>query len=154
MPKFNIVLVHPDIPGNTGSIGRTCLALDLRLILIKPLGFNLDEKSLRRAGLDYWKHVDLKVFDNFDDYLNKEDPKNIFFFSKTVKQNFYQAKYTKNCHLIFGSETKGLPQEILSKFQNQTFSLPMYSEHIRSLNLSNAATAAAYEALRQINFSS
>lgn len=154
MAKFSIVLVHPDIPGNTGSIGRTCVALNLKLILIKPLGFDLDEKSVRRAGLDYWKYVDLKIYDNFDQYLQEENPKELFFFSKTVTQNHYQANYTQNCHLIFGSETKGLPKEILTKYNSQTFSLPMYSEHIRSLNLSNAATAVAYEALRQINFSS
>jgi len=154
MAKFNIVLVHPDIPGNTGSIGRTCLALNLRLILIKPLGFSLDEKSLRRAGLDYWKHVDLKIYDNFNHYLQEEKPENLFFFSKTVKQNYYQASYTQDCHLIFGSETKGLPKEIMDKYHSQIYSLPMYSEHIRSLNLSNATTAVAYEALRQLNFSS
>ncbi|RLA59031.1 MAG: tRNA (uridine(34)/cytosine(34)/5-carboxymethylaminomethyluridine(34)-2'-O)-methyltransferase TrmL [Epsilonproteobacteria bacterium] len=152
MAKFSIVLVRPDIPGNTGSIGRTCVALDLRLILIKPLGFDLDEKSLRRAGLDYWKYVDLKVYENFQEYLTEENPKDLFFFSKTVSQNFYQANYTKDCHLIFGSETKGLPPEILTKYQSKTYSLPMYSKHIRSLNLSNTATAVAYEALRQLNF--
>ena len=154
MAKFNIVLVHPDIPGNTGSIGRTCVALNLRLILIKPLGFDLDEKSVRRAGLDYWKHVDLKIYDNFDEYLQVENPQQLFFFSKTVKQNYYQAKYTKDCHLIFGSETKGLPKPIMEKYQSHIYSLPMFSEHIRSLNLSNAATAVAYEALRQIDYQS
>ncbi|TDJ03659.1 MAG: tRNA (cytidine(34)-2'-O)-methyltransferase [Deltaproteobacteria bacterium] len=154
MAKFSIVLVHPDIPGNTGSIGRTCVALNIRLILIKPLGFSLDEKSLRRAGLDYWKYVNLKVFENFDQYIQEENPQDLFFFSKTVDQNYFQANYTKGCHLIFGSETKGLPKPIMEKYQSQTYSLPMYSEHIRSLNLSNAATAVAYEALRQLNFSS
>ena len=153
MAKFNIVLVHPDIPGNTGSIGRTCVALNLRLILIKPLGFDLDEKSVRRAGLDYWKHVDLKIYENFDQYLQVENPQDLFFFSKTVKQNYYQASFTPNCHLIFGSETKGLPKEIMEKYQSHIYSLPMFSEHIRSLNLSNAATAVAYEALRQLDFS-
>jgi tRNA (cytidine/uridine-2'-O-)-methyltransferase len=153
MAKFNIVLVHPDIPGNTGSIGRTCVALNAKLILIKPLGFELDEKSVRRAGLDYWKHVDLKIYDNFDQYLKQETPQQLFFFSKTVDQNYYQATYEKDCHLIFGSETKGLPKSIMEKYQKHIYTLPMYSEHIRSLNLSNAATAVAYEALRQIEFS-
>lgn len=153
MAKFSIVLVRPDIPGNTGSIGRTCVALNLRLILIKPLGFDLSEKSLRRAGLDYWKYVDLKVYDSFEDYLEEEKPLDLFFFSKTVEQNYFQANYTKDCHLIFGSETKGLPKPIMEKYQSQTYSLPMYSEHIRSLNLSNAATAVAYEALRQLDYS-
>lgn len=152
-PNFSIVLHSPEIPGNTGSIGRTCIALNLRLILIKPLGFDLSEKALRRAGLDYWKYVNLTVFENFEEYLQKENPESMFFFSKTSPKNYFEAPFTSNCHLIFGSETKGLPPDILSEYASQTYSLPMYSEKVRSLNLSNVATAVAYEALRQINFS-
>jgi tRNA (cytidine/uridine-2'-O-)-methyltransferase len=150
---FNIVLHSPEIPGNTGSIGRTCIALNLRLILIKPLGFDLSEKALRRAGLDYWKHVNLSIYENFQEYLEKENPKSIFFFSKTSPKVYFEAPFEKDCHLVFGSETKGLPLEILSKFAPQTYCLPMFSDKVRSLNLSNVATTVAYEALRQINFS-
>ena len=155
MSRFKIVLFAPEIPGNTGSIGRTCVALDLELILIKPLAFDISEKAVRRAGLDYWKYVQLKTFENFDEFLNSENPSQdkMFFFTKTVKQTLYEATFTKDCYLIFGSETKGLPKAIMEKYQDSLVTLPMYSEHIRSLNLSNAATAAAYEALRQISFS-
>jgi tRNA (cytidine/uridine-2'-O-)-methyltransferase len=154
MSKFKIVLVAPEIPGNTGSIGRTCVALDLELILIKPLAFDISEKAVRRAGLDYWKHVNLKTYENFDDFIASENPKieKMFFFSKTVEKTLFEAKFTDNCYLIFGSETKGLPKNIMDTYHDSLITLPMYSEHIRSLNLSNAVTAAAYEALRQIIF--
>ncbi|MBP9681459.1 MAG: tRNA (cytidine(34)-2'-O)-methyltransferase [Bacteriovorax sp.] len=154
MSKFKIVLVAPEIPGNTGSIGRTCVALDLELILIKPLAFDISEKAVRRAGLDYWKHVSLKIYENFEDFLEKEKPakEHLFFFSKTAQKNLFEAQFKKDSYLIFGSETKGLDPTILAHYSNELVSLPMYSEHIRSLNLSNAATAAAYEALRQIDF--
>jgi tRNA (cytidine/uridine-2'-O-)-methyltransferase len=154
MSKFKIVLVAPEIPGNTGSIGRTCVALDLELILIKPLAFDISEKAVRRAGLDYWKHVNLKTYENFEEFIASENPTvdKMFFFSKTVKKNLFEAKFTENCYLIFGSETKGLPKNIMEAYHDSLITLPMYSEHIRSLNLSNAVTAAAYEALRQIIF--
>jgi tRNA (cytidine/uridine-2'-O-)-methyltransferase len=155
MPQFKIVLVAPEIPGNTGSIGRTCVALDLELILIKPLGFDISEKAVRRAGLDYWKHVNIKTYENFEDFLVNEKPEveQMFFFSKNAKKNLFEAKFKKDCFLIFGSETKGLDDHILKDYSESLVTLPMFSEHIRSLNLSNAATAAAYEALRQISFS-
>ena len=154
MSKFKIVLVAPEIPGNTGSIGRTCVALNLELILIKPLAFDISEKAVRRAGLDYWKYVHLKTYENFEEFLANENPpkEKLFFFSKFAKKNLFEAAFTENCYLIFGSETKGLPKSILEKYRDSLYSLPMYSEHIRSLNLSNAATAVAYEALRQISF--
>ncbi len=150
---FNVVLHSPEIPGNTGSIGRTCIALNLRLILIKPLGFDLSEKALRRAGLDYWKHVHLSIYENFKEYLEKEKPKSLFFFSKNSPQIYFDAPFEKDCHLVFGSETKGLPPDILSNYVAYTYSLPIYSDKVRSLNLSNVATTVAYEALRKISFS-
>lgn len=152
MSKFKIVLVAPEIPGNTGSIGRTCVALDLELILIKPLAFDISEKAVRRAGLDYWKHVKLTVYENWIEFMEKENPvrEQMFLFSRFATKPLFEASIKENCYLIFGSETKGLPEEIKNEFVNQLVTLPMYSEHIRSLNLSNCATAAAYEALRQI----
>ncbi len=154
MSKFKIVLVAPEIPGNTGSIGRTTVALDLELILIKPLAFDIDEKAVRRAGLDYWKYVQLKTYENWDEFIAAEKPAadKMFLFSRFATKTIFETKITKDSYLIFGSETKGLPQAIKDQFSSQLITLPMNSEHIRSLNLSNAATAAAYEALRQIDF--
>ena len=155
MSNFKIVLVAPEIPGNTGSIGRTAVALDLELILIKPLAFDISEKAVRRAGLDYWKFVNLKVYENWEEFIEKEKPEheNMFLFSRFATKPIFEVKIKKDCYLVFGSETKGLPESIKAEYNSQLITLPMYSEHIRSLNLSNAATAAAYEALRQINFS-
>jgi len=150
--RFSIVLYAPDIPGNTGSIGRTCVALGLRLILIKPYGFDLSEKAVRRAGLDYWKHIELTEYENWDEFLSNESPENMILFSKAGEKVFYEAPYKENCFLIFGSETTGLPEALILDQKDNLYSLPQYSEHIRSLNLSNVATTAAYEALRQISF--
>lgn len=152
--KINIVLVAPDIPGNTGSIGRTCVALNARLILIRPYGFDLSEKSVRRAGLDYWKYVDLVEYNSFEEFIESENPNlgNMFLYTKNADSVYYQGEYKKGCYLIFGSETKGLDKTILSKYKERTFVLPMFSDKIRSLNLSNAATTVAYEALRQIDY--
>ena len=148
------MLFEPEIPGNTGSIGRTCVALNLRLILIKPYGFDIDEKAVRRAGLDYWKYVNLTEYDSFTDFLQGESPseEQLFFFENDGSENYYQADFKKDCYLIFGAETKGLSKEIYKNYHHRMFYLPMYSEHIRSLNLSNTATTVAYEALRKIKF--
>lgn len=150
--KFKIVLFAPEIPGNTGSIGRTCVALNLELILIKPYGFEIDEKAVRRAGLDYWKHVQLKEFDSWEDFLIRERPdKNkLFFFENTGSKLHYEAPYSEDCYLIFGGETRGIPYEVEQEYQSQLYQLPMFSTEIRSLNLSNVATAVAYECLRHL----
>lgn len=154
LSKFKIVLVAPEIPGNTGSIGRTAVALDLELILIKPLAFDISEKAVRRAGLDYWKFVNMKVYENWEEFIQNEKPEkeNMFLFSRFATKPLFEVKIKRDCYLIFGSETKGLPIEVKDQYSEQLVTLPMYSEHIRSLNLANAATAAAYEALRQIEF--
>lgn len=147
--RFSIVLFQPEIPGNTGSIGRTCVALGLRLILIKPYGFEIDEKAVRRAGLDYWKYVELTEYENWQEFLKQENPTDLHLFSRFASKTYFEAEFTKDCYLVFGRETSGLPLEITQKFTDRLLKLPTYSEHIRSLNLSNAATAVAYEALRQ-----
>ena len=148
---FTAVLVHPEIPGNTGSIGRTCVALKARLVIIEPAAFDLSEKAVRRAGLDYWKYVEIARYPNFEEFLATEKPamNELFFFSKLAKTSYFKADFTGNPYLIFGSETKGLPTEMLQTYAEQFYSLPMFSDHIRSLNLSNAATAVAYEVVRQ-----
>lgn len=150
--RFKIVLFAPEIPGNTGSIGRTCVALNLELILIKPYGFSLDEKAVRRAGLDYWKHVKLKEFESWEDFLISEKPQRekLIFLENTGKDLYYHAPYTKDCYLVFGRETSGFPPELETEYQDCMYKLPMYSEHIRSLNLSNVATTVAYECLRHL----
>ena len=150
---FSIVLYAPEIPGNTGSIGRTCLALDIDLVLIKPYGFDLSEKSVRRAGLDYWKYVRLTEFESFDDFIKEKSPtgENLFLFSKTGEKNYFEAPFQEDSYLIFGSETKGLPRNILEKYHEHAYKLPMFNDHVRSLNLSNVATAVGYECLRKLN---
>ncbi len=151
-PKFKIVLFAPEIPGNTGSIGRTCVALNLELILIKPYGFDISEKAVRRAGLDYWKHVTLKEFDSWEDFLIRERPERdkLFFYENNGEKLHYEAPYSQGCYLIFGGETRGIPYEVEQEYHSQIYRLPMYSQEIRSLNLSNVATAVAYECLRHI----
>lgn len=150
--SFNIVLFAPEIPGNTGSVGRTCVALDLNLILIKPYGFDISEKAVRRAGLDYWKHVRIKEYESWEDFLAKEKPERdrLIFFENNGSDSYYNANYQENCYLIFGGETKGLPKEIYDNYHERMFYLPMRSKHIRSLNLSNTVTASAYECLRNL----
>ena len=150
--KFKIVLFAPEIPGNTGSIGRTCVALNLELILIKPYGFEIDEKAVRRAGLDYWKHVQLREFESWEDFLIREKPdrEKLIFFENNGHKLHYEAPYTEGCYLIFGGETRGIPYEVEQEYQSNIYRLPMYSSEIRSLNLSNVATTVAYECLRHL----
>ena len=147
---MQIVLVEPEIPQNTGAIGRTCVALDLELILIKPLGFAIDDTSVARSGTRYWKYVNLSQYDNWGHFINQNRPKKeeIFFFEETGETSFYDAQYPRNAYLIFGSESKGLPQEIIQKMPDRVFSLPMKNSKVKSLNLSNAATAAVYQAIK------
>ena len=146
-----IVLVHPEIPGNTGSIGRTCVALDMDLVLIRPLGFDISESAVKRAGLDYWKHVRLAEFDSFAEFLAARSirEEQLFLFAKDAPQSFYDPDYPDDAVLVFGRETKGLSPELRAQFATRQVSLPMRSPHIRSLNLANAVTAAAYQALRR-----
>lgn len=148
---MKVVLVHPEIPGNTGTIGRTCVALDLELILIHPLGFDISDKSVRRAGLDYWKHVRLTEYDSWQAFMSDRAPQEdqLFLFENDGEGgSVYGPAYPQDAYLIFGKETKGLPAEVLDGRAKRTFHLPMRSPHIRSLNLSNAATAVIYQAMR------
>jgi tRNA (cytidine/uridine-2'-O-)-methyltransferase len=150
MPK--IVLIAPEIPGNTGSIGRTCVALNFELIIVGKAAFDLSEKAVRRAGLDYWKYVQIKHYENWEKFLEGETPHlhDLYFLENHHHQTIYHAHFSENSYLILGAETTGIPSEILSSYQERIFSLPMFSSHIRSLNLANAATAVAYEVIRQI----
>ena len=148
--SLKIVLVTPEIPYNTGAIGRTCVALNLELILIKPYGFSLDEKSVRRAGTDYWKHVNLSEYDSWRHFLEARapDPEKVFLFEEHGAQNLYAPEYQEDAYLVFGCESAGLPAEVLNGREHQTFHLPMLSPKVRSLNLANVATAVIYQAMR------
>lgn len=151
--SLNIVLVHPEIPPNTGNIARTCAATGTSLHLVKPLGFNIDDKTVRRAGLDYWKHVDLHVYDSLDDFLEKNDVSKMYFVSTLGKNRYTDINYEDDAMLVFGRETLGLDRDLLSKYEEQTIRIPMgKNEELRSLNLGNSAAIVLYEALRQQDF--
>jgi tRNA (cytidine/uridine-2'-O-)-methyltransferase len=146
----SIVLVHPEIPHNTGAIGRTCVALDLELVLIKPYGFHLSDRQLKRAGLDYWQHVRLAEFAGWDAFVAARKPRSdqVFLFEEYAPRTFYEPEYPDDAFLVFGSETEGLPRSVTEPLEQRLFRLPMLSDKVRSLNLANTATAAAYQALR------
>ncbi len=145
-----IVLVHPEIPHNTGAVGRTCVALDMELVLIRPYGFTLSDRQLKRAGLDYWQHVRLSEYADWQAFLADRDPRSsqMFLFEEDAPRSFYEPDYPEDAILVFGSETRGLPPAIRDAYRECEVSLPMRSAHIRSLNLANTVTAAAYQALR------
>ncbi len=149
--SLNIVLVEPEIPQNTGSIARTCAATGSRLHLVKPLGFDISEKAVKRAGLDYWDKLEIIVYESMQDFITKTKDKNVYLFSTKSKHIYSQVEYKDEDYLVFGPESRGLNEEyILSNFNN-TVRMPMGYD-IRSLNLSNTVSIATYEALRQLNF--
>lgn len=152
MTRPAIVLVRPEIAGNTGAVGRTCVALDLDLCLIRPYGFEITDRSVRRAGLDYWKHVRLEEYDGWEDFLTRRapDPRALYLFEDYGGRSVYDVRFAPDFHLVFGQETTGLSNEEILGREDRLVKLPMRSPHIRSLNLANAATAAAYQALRGI----
>jgi tRNA (cytidine/uridine-2'-O-)-methyltransferase len=149
-PKLAIVLIQPEIPGNTGAVGRTCVALDMELILIHPLGFEITDKRVKRSGLDYWPHVNLTEYASWDAFLEARTPRpdQLFLFEEFGSRSFYEPDYPDDAFLVFGQETKGIPQAIIARHDDRLFHLPMRSDVIRSLNLANTVSAAAYQALR------
>lgn len=149
-PCLKLVLVTPEIPYNTGAIGRTCVALELELILIKPYGFSLDEKSVRRAGTTYWQHVRLSEYDSWQKFMEDRKPPrdSLYLFEEHGTQSVYDPDYQQDAYLVFGCESKGLPAEIQDSLEDRMFSLPMRSTLVRSLNLANVATAVIYQAMR------
>jgi len=150
---LNIVLHEPEMPANTGNIGRTCVATGTRLHLIEPLGFKINEKQLKRAGLDYWDKLDVTVYDNFEDFLEKNPEARGHMFMATTKahQGYAEVTYPKDCYIMFGKESAGIPEEILVDYEDTCVRIPMLPQ-IRSLNLSNSVAVVLYEALRQQNF--
>lgn len=151
MAKLNVVLYEPEIPSNTGNIGRTCVATGTRLHLIEPLGFSLSEKAIRRAGMDYWQELDFIRYVNWEDFLEKNPNARIYMATTKAKQVYTKAAYEPDCYLMFGKESAGIPEEILVNYQNDCIRIPMMGE-IRSLNLSNSVAIVLYEALRQNQF--
>jgi tRNA (cytidine/uridine-2'-O-)-methyltransferase len=148
--RLKIVLVTPEIPYNTGAIGRTCVAMELELILIKPYGFSLDEKQVKRAGTTYWPHVQLSEYDTWEDFMETRKPArdHLHFFEEHGAESFYTPEYQEDAYLVFGCESKGLPDSILNGMEDRVFNLPMKNTVVRSLNLANTATAVIYQALR------
>ena len=148
---LNIVLFVPEIPANTGNIGRTCVATNTRLHLIEPLGFRLDEKSLRRAGMDYWKDLDVTTYIDFDDFLSKNPGAKIYMATTKAPNVYTDVSYEPDCYIMFGKESAGIPEEILVSHKEDSIRIPMVGD-IRSLNLGNSVAIVLYEALRQNNF--
>jgi len=150
---LNIVLVEPEIPQNTGNIARTCAATGSSLHLVKPLGFSIDDKHVKRAGLDYWDLLDLHIYESLDDFFCKNDPSKCYFATTKGHKSYSEFNFQEGAYLLFGKETAGLPKDILSKYPDRTMRIPMVeNERARSLNLSNSVAIIVYEALRQLNF--
>lgn len=148
---LNIVLLEPEIPANTGNIGRTCAATGTRLHLIEPLGFSLSEKALKRAGMDYWNEVDVITYIDYQDFLSKNPGAKIYMATTKARKVYTEVSYEDDCYIMFGKESAGIPEEILVENQENCVRIPML-ENIRSLNLGNSAAIILYEALRQNGF--
>ncbi|SDH98973.1 tRNA (cytidine(34)-2'-O)-methyltransferase [Winogradskyella thalassocola] len=148
--SLNIVLIEPEIPNNTGNIGRLALASGSKLHLVKPFGFEIDDKRLKRAGLDYWQHLEVIYYDNIDDFFSKNKDSKMVFLSSHGTKSHWDITFEKDMFLVFGKESVGLPKPLLEKCSSQLFKIPLYSESIRSLNLANAVGIIVYEGLRQI----
>ena len=148
---LNIVLLEPEIPANTGNIGRTCCATGTRLHLIEPLGFQINEKALKRAGMDYWNQLDVVVYESYQDFCEKNPDAKIYYATTKAPNKYSDAKFEDDCFIMFGKESAGIPESILVNNQETCIRIPMNPE-IRSLNLSNSVAIVLYEALRQNNF--
>lgn len=148
---LNIVLLEPEIPANTGNIGRTCVAAGARLHLIEPMGFQINEKQLRRAGLDYWKQLDYTIYDSYTEFLEKNRGAKVYMATTKAKHSYTEVSYEDDCYIMFGKESAGIPEELLVENEENTVRIPMFGD-IRSLNLGNSVAIVLYEALRQHDF--
>ncbi|MCI8409542.1 MAG: tRNA (cytidine(34)-2'-O)-methyltransferase [Lachnospiraceae bacterium] len=149
---LNIVLLEPEIPANTGNIGRTCVAAGARLHLIEPMGFRISQKEVKRAGLDYWDKLDVTVYDSYPDFLEKNPGAKIYMATTKARHTYADVSYEEDAYIMFGKESAGIPEEILVEHEDTSIRIPMFGE-IRSLNLSNSVAIVLYEALRQHDFS-
>ena len=147
---FNIVLIEPEIPMNTGNIGRLSLASGSVLHLVKPFGFELDDSRLKRAGLDYWKHISVKIYEDIDEFFSINNDKNMVYLSSSGEKNYCSIDYKDDMFLIFGKESVGLPKNIIAENSDKLYKIPIYSDHVRSLNLANAVSIVVYDGLRNI----
>ncbi len=147
----NLVLVEPEIPANTGNVARTCAATGSVLHLVKPLGFDISDKAVKRAGLDYWHLVDIRVYENLDDFFEKTGAEDLWLLTTKAPRIYTEAQMEDGCYLLFGKETKGLPESLLRRYPERSLRIPMRAE-ARSLNLGNSVALVAYEALRQQGF--
>ncbi len=150
---LNIVLIEPEIHTNTGNIGWLSLASGATLHLVKPLGFEITDARLKRAGLDYWQHVDLKIYEDMASFFEQHSDKEMVFLSSHGNQSHYNIEFKEDMFLVFGKESVGLPQELIKKYADNLFKIPIISQHIRSLNLANAVAVVVYEGLRQLRTS-
>lgn len=150
--NLNIVLVEPEIPQNTGNIARTCVLTRSTLHLVRPLGFSIDDKSLKRAGLDYWKYLDVRYYDSINELYEKYTDGRFFYATTKALNKYTDIKYNMGDFLVFGKETAGLPKDLIQKNADKCIRIPMVKESLRSLNLSNSVNIIMYEALRQIDF--
>ena len=148
---LNIVLFEPEIPNNTGNIGRLSLASGANLHLVKPFGFELDDSRVKRAGLDYWKHISLTIYDSIEDFYLKNAGCEMVYFSSHGKQEYWSVDYKDDLFLIFGKESKGLPKEIIEENIDKTYKIPLFSEHVRSINIANAVSIVVYEGIRSLH---
>lgn len=148
---LNIVLIEPEIPNNTGNIGRLALGTGSNLHLVKPFGFELSDKRLKRAGLDYWQHINVFYYENIDEFFSKNKDAEMVFLSSHGSKNHWDIDYNDNLFLVFGKESVGLPKDLIEAQKENLFKIPLYSENIRSLNLANAVAICSYEGLRQLN---
>ena len=147
---LNIVLFEPEIPNNTGNIGRLALASGSILHLVKPFGFEISDSRLKRAGLDYWHHLNVVIYESIEAFFSKNKAANFIFFSSHGEQQHWDIKFQNDLFLIFGKESAGLPKSVIEDHKEQLYKIPLYSEHIRSLNLANAVAIVIYEGLRQL----
>ena len=147
---LNIVLIEPEIPNNTGNIGRLALASGSKLHLVKPFGFEINDTRLKRAGLDYWQHLSVTIYESIDDFFKKNEDKKMVFLSSHGIKNHWSIDFEDDMFLIFGKESVGLPKHIIEKHSDNLFKIPLYSEHVRSLNLANAVSIVIYEGLKHI----
>lgn len=148
---LNVVLVEPEIPANTGNIARTCAITGAKLHLIRPLGFDISDRSLKRAGLDYWHLLDVRVYDNLEDFFRKNEVRELWCMTTKAPRSYAEAEFHDGCYLFFGKETKGLPEDFLADHYDSCLRIPMRPT-LRSLNLSNSVAITVYEALRQMDF--
>ena len=148
---FNIVLIEPEIPNNTGNIGRLSLASGSILHLVKPFGFEINDTRLKRAGLDYWKHISVKIYENINDFMSINNDKNMVYLSSSAKKSYCSINYKDDMFLVFGKESVGLSKDIITKNSDKLYKIPIHSNHVRSLNLANAVSIVVYEGLRNIN---